>query len=619
MLSSQRSMGKSSPRWKRPLLPRMISILMMIMAVSQMTHARSFIIPSVLSLSRSHRWTSLDSVPARFNHHHHKYHRLRGGTTDTSEHPSSEASSSGGDSNSSTNETIVTDVSPDNSVAVKDGDDTVDTTIGSVVETTTTTIIPTLSPPVPSQPSSSSPLQESTLTVSPTPPSQPSSSLSSSSSYWWDHIPMGLPDSILGIAQAYRECTNPNKVNICVGAYRDAAGQPYVLPSVLQAEWQLLHQSSSNGNGAAGTMTNNKEYLPIEGDSEFLRVALQFAYGTDLVQDLSIAAVQTLSGTGACRIGGHFLQQFVRSSDLSSNNNNNPQTTTPTIYIPVPTWGNHWKIFHECGLKTRPYRYYDAATNRLDFPGLMEDITNAPDQSIILLHACAHNPTGCDPTPDQWMQIANVMAQKRHVCFFDSAYQGFASGNAEADAWSIRYFCQRKDIPVLLAQSFAKNFGLYGERCGTLSVVCQSPKQYQTIMSQLKNIIRPMYSSPPKHGSSIVKTVLNDHILSQQYYDECRGMAERIGLMRQQFVQALVQAGSVHDWSHVTNQIGMFAYTGMNANMCDTLTNEYAIYLTRDGRISLAGLNAQNLPYVANAVHAVTFNQPITTTSASVP
>ena len=446
--------------------------------------------------------------------------------------------------------------------------------------------------------------------------SSSSTSSSTSSSLWWDHIPMGLPDSILGIAQAYRECTNPRKVNICVGAYRDHQGQPYILPSVLQAEWQLLHQSSA-ATTANGVITNNKEYLPIEGDTEFIQKAIQFAYGTDIVQspDTYIAAVQTLSGTGACRIGGHFLQQFVPKNN--SNNDEDHTTNTPAIYIPVPTWGNHWKIFHECGLQTMPYRYYDSSTNQLDFNGLMEDIQQAPDRSIILLHACAHNPTGCDPTPDQWIQIANVMAAKQHVCFFDSAYQGFASGNAEADAWSIRYFVQRKDIPVLLAQSFAKNFGLYGERCGTLSVVCQTPKQYETIVSQLKNIIRPMYSSPPKHGSSIVKTILNDNVLAQQYYDECRTMAERIGLIRQQFVQALRKAGSVHDWSHVSNQIGMFAFTGMNANMCDTLTNEYAIYLTRDGRISLAGLNEQNIEYVANAVHAVTFNQPITTTSTS--
>lgn len=429
-------------------------------------------------------------------------------------------------------------------------------------------------------------------------PSSPSSSLSSSR---WEHVPMGAPDAILGIAQAYRECTNPKKVNICVGAYRTNDGQPYILPSVQQAEERLLQKQGANPS------TNNKEYLPIEGDNEFIQSAIQFAYGSDIVNKYSIAAVQALSGTGACRIGGHFIRQFVTATTSTD--------STPTIYIPVPTWGNHWKIFNECGLQTKPYRYYDSTTNSFDITGLLHDIEAAPDHSIILLHACAHNPTGCDPTNQEWEQIATVMARKQHVCFFDSAYQGFASGDAEKDAYSIRYFVERGDISVLLAQSFAKNFGLYGERCGTLSVVCQSEMERQHVVSQLKNIIRPMYSSPPKHGSSIVRTILQDDVLSDQYYDECRGMAERIGSIRVRFVQALIDAGSVHDWSHITNQIGMFAYTGMNANMCDTLTKEYAIYLTRDGRISLAGLNDSNLEYVAKAVHTVTHNQPITTAS----
>jgi aspartate aminotransferase, mitochondrial len=457
-----------------------------------------------------------------------------------------------------------------------------------------------------------------------------STATTSTSSSTWGHVPMGAPDAILGIAQAYRDCTNPLKVNVCVGAYRDEVGQPYILPSVQRAEQLLLEQQQTS------TTRTNKEYLPIEGDVEFLRVAMQFAYGTEILppssssssngneskstsppqpqpqQQWYMAAVQSLSGTGACRIGGHFLQQFARTDTTETATTTT--TAVPTIYIPVPTWGNHWKIFQECGLPTQPYRYYNSQTNQLDFDGLMEDLQNAPNQSIILLHACAHNPTGCDPTHDQWEQIANVMAQKQHVCFFDSAYQGFASGNAELDAYAIRYMVQRKDISkILLAQSFAKNFGLYGERCGTLSVVCHTSDERDTIVSQLKNIIRPMYSSPPKHGSSIVKTILQDPLLSQQYYDECRCMSQRIGTMRMKLVQTLQDVGSVQDWTHITNQIGMFAYTGMTATMCDTLTNQYAIYLTRDGRISLAGLNDGNLQYVANAIHTVTHNEPIHT------
>jgi aspartate aminotransferase len=254
------------------------------------------------------------------------------------------------------------------------------------------------------------------------------------------------------------------------------------------------------------------------------------------------------------------------------------------------TWGNHHKIFQECGLTVHTYRYYDRSTNRLDLDGMVSDLAGAPPGSIILLHACAHNPTGCDPTDSQWDELLTVIQERNHMIFFDSAYQGFASGNAEADAKALRRVMKVGSIPIMLAQSFAKNFGLYGERCGTLSVVCKDPVQRDILMSQLRCIIRPMYSSPPKHGSSIVRTVLSDPKLTEQYYEECASMAERIQSMRTRLVEALVASGSKHDWSHVTEQIGMFAYTGMSAAMCDELTKDYAIYLTRDGRISIAGM-----------------------------
>ena len=411
---------------------------------------------------------------------------------------------------------------------------------------------------------------------------------------------MGPPDSILGIAQNFRASTAPHKVNLVIGAYRDAQGSPWILPTVAQAEAKLLQQQAQH------PLQVNKEYLPIEGDGEFLQQAIQFAYGPDIVARQHIAAVQTLSGTGACRIGGQFLKLVFQDA---------PQTA-PAIYIPVPTWGNHWKIFDHCGLVTKPYRYYDSTTNRLDYHGLLQDLRDAPNGSIILLHACAHNPTGCDPTQSQWQDMAAILKEKQHIAFLDSAYQGFASGDAEADAWALRFLVSQ-DIPLLLAQSFAKNFGLYGERCGTLSVVCSDAQEQAIVLSQLKGIIRPMYSSPPKHGSSIVKTVLQDADLTTQYYEECQTMADRIGAMRLRLVEELYQAGSTHDWSHVASQIGMFAFTGMSAEMVDQLTSEYEIYLTRDGRISLAGLNENNVETVARAIHAVTEGKSITTAAAA--
>jgi len=212
----------------------------------------------------------------------------------------------------------------------------------------------------------------------------------------WNDVPMGPPDAILGIAQAFRACVDERKVNICVGAYRDASGKPWVLPSVRAAEEKILANDE------------NKEYLPIEGDQDFVEKALRFAYGPDAPLE-RIAGVQTLSGTGACRIGGEFLAKFYPGKP---------------IFLPVPTWGNHHKIFAECGLNVQTYRYYDRSTNRLNLEGMIEDLEGAPDGSILLLHACAHNPTGCDPSDDEWSTLIELIKRKQHLVFFDSAYQG---------------------------------------------------------------------------------------------------------------------------------------------------------------------------------------------------
>ncbi|KAL7538063.1 hypothetical protein ACHAXR_008275 [Thalassiosira sp. AJA248-18] len=410
------------------------------------------------------------------------------------------------------------------------------------------------------------------------------------SNSYLDSIPEGPPDAILGIAEAFKSCTDENKVNVCVGAYRDSSGKPWILPSVRKAEERLLADTSVN-----------KEYAPIAGDAKYVDLALGFAYGAD-ANLANIAGVQSLSGTGACRIGGHFLSKFVPKPD---------GLDKVPIYIPSPTWGNHIAIFNEAGMDVRRYRYYNAKTNRLDYDGLIEDLKDAPDGSVILLHACAHNPTGCDPTMDQWKDISDLIKSKSHHVFFDSAYQGFASGDAEADASALRYFAD-EGHNIVLAQSFAKNFGLYGERTGTLSVLTNSPEERSAVMSQLKLIIRPMYSSPPIHGSSIVKTVLTDEELTTEYYGNCKEMATRIRAMREKLVEVLKEVGSTHDWSHVTEQIGMFAFTGMSSEMCDELTSKSSIFLTKDGRISLAGLNDGNIEYVAKAVHAVTDGKSIT-------
>lgn len=394
-------------------------------------------------------------------------------------------------------------------------------------------------------------------------------------------IPQGPPDAILGFAQAFRESTASGKVNLVVGAYRDDDGAPFVLPSVAEAEKRLLARGEK------------KEYAPIDGNPAFTKKALQFAYGEDCaaLAEGRIAGVQTLSGTGACRIAGEFYARFL------------PKGTA--IYASDPTWGNHIPIMQLAGLEVKRYKYLDRSTNTLDFAGFMADIDAAPSGSIFLIHACAHNPTGVDPTKDQWEQISKALLAKKHHVLLDCAYQGFASGDAEADAYAIRKFLA-DGHSMLLAQSFAKNFGLYGERVGTLSAVCPDAETAGRVLSQLKLIIRPMYSSPPIHGALIVNEVLGDEALRAQYYAECKGMAERIGEMRTRLRAEIEGAGSSHDWSHVTEQIGMFAFTGMSKEMCDELTDKHAIFLTKDGRISIAGLNSGNIATVAKAIHAVT-------------
>jgi len=319
------------------------------------------------------------------------------------------------------------------------------------------------------------------------------------SSHYLTEVPMGAADPILGIAQAFKDSKETSKVNLSVGAYRDDQGKPYILPSVDEAERRILARGEK------------KEYAPIDGSTEFVQLALKFAYG-DHCEALSkghIAGVQTLSGTGACRVAGEFYSRFLPAG--------------ATIYMSEPTWGNHVSIMKDAGLQVKRYRYWNPQTKGLDFNGLLEDVQSAPKGSIFLMHACAHNPTGVDPSEEEWDVISEQLLKHEHHVLMDCAYQGFASGDAEKDAAVLRKFVDHGHS-MILAQSFAKNFGLYGERVGTLSVVCNSPEEAACALSQLKLIIRPMYSNPPIHGALIISEVLKDPELRSRYYLECKGM-----------------------------------------------------------------------------------------------
>lgn len=334
----------------------------------------------------------------------------------------------------------------------------------------------------------------------------------------------------------------------------------------------------------------NKEYAGITGVPEFPALAAKLAYGADSPALNRLAVTQTISGTGALRIGAEFLARHYPGDKK--------------IYIPTPSWANHKAVFSDAGLKVEQYRYYDKKTIGLDFEGMLADIKAAPKGSVFLLHACAHNPTGVDPTEQQWIEIADAVKAQGHFAFFDMAYQGFASGNTDKDAFAVRHFV-KEDLPVALCQSFAKNMGLYGERVGAFSLVCADAAEVKRVDSQLKILIRPMISNPPIHGARIASEILKDPKLYEQWLAEVKGMADRIITMRALLKENLEKLGSKHDWSHITSQIGMFAYTGMTPEEMDKLAKEYSVYATKDGRISVAGITSDNVGRLAEAIYKV--------------
>ncbi|KDO34648.1 hypothetical protein SPRG_00710 [Saprolegnia parasitica CBS 223.65] len=398
---------------------------------------------------------------------------------------------------------------------------------------------------------------------------------------WLKDVPMGPADPILGLTEKFNKDTDARKVSLGVGAYRDDNGKPYVLPSVWEAEKRLIDAKK------------NKEYAGIAGIKEFVDLSLKFAYGDNskAIKDGRVTGVQTISGTGGCRLAGEFFARFLGKN-------------TP-IYLPNPTWGNHIPIMKDAGLDVRRYAYFEPASRGLNFSGLMSDIQGAPEKSVFLLHACAHNPTGVDPTKEQWAAISKAMKEKNHVVFFDCAYQGFASGDADRDAAAIRQFVE-DGHNIVLSQSYAKNFGLYGERVGALSVVCKDADEAARAESQLKILIRPMYSNPPIHGALLVSTILGDDKLKRQWYGECKSMADRIISMRSLLKANIAKIdGSTTEWNHITDQIGMFCYTGLTEPQVDRMMAKHHIYLTKDGRISMAGVNSKNVEYIAEAIAEV--------------
>jgi len=400
-------------------------------------------------------------------------------------------------------------------------------------------------------------------------------------------VPQAPEDPLFGLMAAFRRDEDPNKVDLGIGAYRDDNAKPWILPVVKKADDRLRDDPNLN-----------HEYLPIAGLAEFTTASQKLVLGGDspAIKEKRVTSLQTISGTGAVHLGALFLAKFYKTQSQR------------TAYFSDPTWANHFQIFSNVGLEYKTYPYFSKKTKGLDFDSMIGALQDAAEGSIIVLHACAHNPTGVDATQEQWKKIAEVIKSKKHFPFFDTAYQGFASGDLATDGWAIRYFVEQ-GFELCIAQSYAKNFGLYGERAGCFHFVTSPSSDAEStikrIASQLAILQRSEISNPPAYGARIASTVLNDPQLFAEWEDNLRTMSGRIKEMRKALRSKLEDMGTPGTWNHITEQIGMFSFTGLTEQQVLKIREDSHVYMTKNGRISMAGLNTHNVDYFAKAVDKV--------------
>lgn len=404
--------------------------------------------------------------------------------------------------------------------------------------------------------------------------------------YIWTNQKAAPPDPVFGLIHLFLADTNPKRVLLGVGIYKGEDGKPFILKTVKKAE-KMLYDSEVD-----------KEYAFPDGIPSFRQKAIELSWGKDhpAIKEGRVASIQTISGTGALKLGYLLMNKFFPKEKA---------------YCPDPTWSLHHNIIASAKLDFTSFRYYDPITKGFNCEGMLEDLSNIEDEQLLLLQTSCHNPSGCDPTKEQWMQILEVVKKKQHFVFFDSAYLGFANDDLAEDAWALRYFGENYSR-VMLAQSFSKNFGLYGERTGCLSMVCKDAAEAAKVQTLLKDTCLPEYANPPIHGARIVDIILGSDELTQEWHSEVKSMSHRLKQNRVQMVQKLEALGSKHNWDHITTQIGMFALTGIDkAEMVDELKNNFSIYLPYDGRICIASITQNNIDYVCEAFHAVTHGKEI--------
>lgn len=389
---------------------------------------------------------------------------------------------------------------------------------------------------------------------------------------------MAPRDPILGLTEAFNADTRATKVNLGVGVYYDDNGKLPLLAAVMAAEEIRLKAQPPRG------------YQPIDGNAAYNQAVrdLIFGAGSERASNGSVVTIQSLGGTGALRVGADYLRQLL------------PQST---LYLSDPSWENHRALFEAAGFSVESYPYYDPATRGVDFAGMKQKLAALPPASIVLLHACCHNPTGADLTTEQWQEVAALCKEKQLVPFLDMAYQGFADG-IEPDAVAVRAFIA-SGAAFLISSSFSKSFSLYGERVGALSIITANKEEAARVLSQVKRVIRTNYSNPPTHGGAIVAAVLGSPELRKSWEDELASMRDRIRAMRSGLIDALKASGATQDFSFIIQQRGMFSYTGLSPAEVDRLKSEFGIYAVSTGRICLAALNNKNLPTVAAAIAAV--------------
>lgn len=391
-------------------------------------------------------------------------------------------------------------------------------------------------------------------------------------------IEMAPRDPILGITEAFNADKNPNKINLGVGVYYDDNGKVPLLECVKKSEAILMEKFAP------------RTYLPIEGLAAYDKAVQELVFGADsaVVQEKRAITAQAIGGTGALKLGADFLKRF---------------SPTSQVWISDPSWENHRALFESAGFTVNNYPYYDTSTRGVNFAGMLGALKTMPAGSIVLLHACCHNPTGADLTDAQWTEVIQVVTQRGLVPFLDMAYQGFGDGIAE-DGKVVRQFAEAGG-PLFVSNSFSKSFSLYGERVGALSIVAVSAEEAARILSQLKRVIRTNYSNPPLHGGQVVATALATPELRKLWEEELAGMRVRIREMRQTLVQKLKTKAPAHDFDFVIKQRGMFSYSGLTKTQVERLKNEFSIYAIASGRICIASMNANNVDRIASAIASV--------------